>query len=318
MSDRPTISLQSPPTVPRISAVRARLDAPEETVDFARLADHWHDCEISWVVEGVGKAIGDPGLPGRIRGAFGEELLSRASPEAARGDPCPWDPPCAFEVLFRKQGRIAQGLDFPGPWIIGLDASNGDLRVTFRLFGFAADYAAAAAEALTYALRDKVDYAGRTGFFFPKPIITDRTIRAGSEIHLSRPRNGMILDFLTPVTLTGNTVKQSPRGLVTTAAARLAGMARWHDLALEHDRETLVQATRNLNFEWMEATMVRWQRGSSRQAKSFAMAGLVGRLVISGEPDDLQLPSIILALGERTHIGADSAFGCGRYALTPF
>jgi len=316
MSGRPTISM--PGETPMRSTVRARLEAPEETVDLALLAERWHDCEIKWTVEGLGKAIGDPGLPGRIRGAFGEALLASASPQATAGEPCAWDPPCGFEVLFRKQGRMEQGLDFPGPWVVELDTRSGNLLVTFRLFGFAADYEQSAAEALTYALRHKVDYAGRTGVYLPKPTVTHRMIRTGTEIELLGALNGMILDFRTPVTLTGNTVKQNPRGLITTAAARLAGLARWHDTALELDRETLVHATRQLDFEWIDAMPIQWQRGSSRQEKSFLMGGLVGRLVITGETADLELPSAILALGERTHIGADIAFGCGRYALTRF
>lgn len=318
MMDRPTITLPGRAAQPTSSPIRQRLDAPEETVGLGDLAQNWQECQITWTVQGYGKAIGDPGLPGRIRGALGEELLSRASPEAVRGDPCPWDPPCAFEILFKKQGRMEPGLDFPSPWVVELDSINGDLMIIFRLFGFACDYAASAAEALTYALKEKVDYAGRSGFFFPVPVITDRTIASGELVDMSEPRSGMILDFLTPATLTGNTIKHNPRGLITTAAARLSGLARWHDLALEMDRDALVESTRLLDFEWIEATSVRWQRGSYRQEKAFQMGGIVGRLVIIGEPEDLLLPSAVLTIGERTHIGADIAFGCGRFALTHF
>lgn len=318
MSERPTITLPGLARQAPVSAIRERLDAPEESVDLWGLAERWQECQIVWMVEGHGKAIGDPGLPGRIRGAFGQELLERASPEAARGEPCPWDPPCAFEILFKKQGRMEPGLDYPGPWVVELDAVNGDLIVIFRLFGFACDYAASAAEALTYALKERVDYAGRSGFFFPEPVITDRTISSRGAVEVSEPRSGVILDFLTPATLTGNAVKHNPRGLITTAAARLSGLARWHDLALDVDRDELVEATRLLDFEWIEASAVRWQRGSSRQEKAFEMGGIVGRLVVVGDPELLLLPSVILAIGERTHIGADIAFGCGRFQLTRF
>lgn len=318
MSTRSTISLPGKPKVQPASAIRLRLDAPERTVDLAALADLWHDCEITWTIADLGKAVSDPGLPGRMRGAFGDELLARASPEAARGDPCPWDPPSAFEVLFRKQGHIEPGLFFPSPWVLELDSINGDLQVTVRIFGFAADYSASVAEVLTSALRNTVDYGGRTGHFFPKAVITHRTVKAGTKVSVGPTPNGIILDFLTPVTLTGNPVRQNPRGLITTATARLAGLARWHDMELETDRDALIVSSRLLEFEWVEAAAVRWQRGSSRQKKSFSMEGLVGRLVIAGEADDLLLATNILTLGERTHIGADIAFGCGRYTLTIF
>lgn len=318
MTDRPKIALPGRAAQPTVSAIRERLDAPEAVVDLWGLGERWQECQIVWTMKEYGKAIGDPGLPGRIRGAFGEELLARASPEAARGDPCPWDPPCAFEILFKKQGRMEPGLDFPGPWVVELDASGGDLIVIFRLFGFACDYAASAAEGLTYALRDKVDYAGRTGFFFPAPVITNRIIAVKDGIDWPDPQTGLILDFLTPATLTGNTIRHNPRGLITTAAARLSGIARWHDLALEVDRDALVEATRMLDFEWVEPSLIQWQRGSSRQEKSFQMGGFVGRLAIIGDADALVLPSAVLALGERVHIGADIAFGCGRFVLTRF
>lgn len=318
MTHRPKITLPGRATQQTASAIRERLDSPGEEVDLRGLAERWQECQILWTIQGHGQAIGDPGLPGRIRGAFGEELLARASAEAARGDACPWDPPCTFEILFKKQGRMEPGLDYPGPWVIELDAMDGNLIVIFKLFGFACDYAAAAAESLTYALMAKVDYAGRTGFFFQRPVIVDRTIVMAEPIDFRAPRSGMILDFVTPATLTGNTIKHNPRGLITTAAARLSGLARWHDVALHIDREALVQATRLLDFEWIEATNVHWQRGSSRQEKSFRMGGIVGRLVIAGEMVDLSLPGAVLTIGERTHIGADVAFGCGRFELTPF
>jgi len=45
------------------------------------------------------------------------------------------------------------------------------------------------------------------------------------------------------------------------------------------------------------------------------MRGLMGRLEVGGvsvRDEDL---AVVLKLGETCHIGADVAFGCGRYAL---
>ena len=116
MSLSPAIpaSLEGAEAMPE-GAIRQRLLAPAGKVTLEQLVGIWFETDIRWVLEGWGKAIGDPGFPGRIRGAFGAELMASASQQARDGQPCPWSPPCAFEILFRKQGRMEAGLDFPAP-----------------------------------------------------------------------------------------------------------------------------------------------------------------------------------------------------------
>ncbi len=110
-------------------------------------------------------AANDLALAGRIRGAFGEELLRGASPQSARGAPCPWEPPCAFEALFRKQGRMTPGTDFPSPWVLSIMPQRDDLLVQMSLFGVGCEWGSAAAEALTVVLMGRVDWKGRPAAF---------------------------------------------------------------------------------------------------------------------------------------------------------
>lgn len=86
--------------------IRARLLAPAREATLEELAECWFVETIQVTVNGYGKLAADPGLPGRIRGAFGKALMAGASDEALAGRPCTFDPPCAFEALFRKQGRM--------------------------------------------------------------------------------------------------------------------------------------------------------------------------------------------------------------------
>nr|WP_321444803.1 CRISPR system precrRNA processing endoribonuclease RAMP protein Cas6 [uncultured Cohaesibacter sp.] len=297
------------------ATVRHRLLNPEVEMDLNSLAQNWFEVEVTLTVEGWGKAMSDPGLPGRIRGAFGAELLSAASPAARKGDACTWVPPCAFEVLFRKQGRMEPGFDFPSPWVIEVDAYRGNLLVRLRLFGFASEYVGAASEALAKALVCRLKQGNQRHCFLPKPQIIDRHIESVAGLQAEISSDLLRLDFLSPVLLSKKNVVHSPRSLITTVAVRLAGLARWHDAKLAMPNELIVEVSHRLNFEWFGAYDVKWIRQSNRQNKKLNMAGTIGQLEISGLARDVELVGLLLQFGNRFHIGADAAYGCGRFDL---
>jgi hypothetical protein len=296
--------------------IRTRLLSPSGHVAIDELADAWFETDIEFVVAGASHAIGDPAFTGRIRGAFGAALVAAASPEAVAGKPCPWSPPCAFEALFRKQGRMEPGLEFPGPWVVEVDAQGTNLKVVLRLFGFAADYAGPAAEAMSDALANRLNYAGSVNAFFPKPRILSRRI-VGRNGPVALPRSDeLILDFLSPVLLSGVDIGYHPASLIPTLAARLAGLALWHDLALKVDREMVSALGRQLDFLWLSVNRLQWTRVSSRQGSMvIPMSGLTGRLAISGSEEDVESAARLLAFAVTCHIGADTAYGCGRFEI---
>lgn len=296
-------------------AVRDRLLSPERPVNLPGLCEQWFATDITVRIAGASKMVGDPGLPGRIRGAFGAALLESASPEAASGQPCPWSPPCTFEILFRKQGRMEAGFEFPAPWVVLVDPDGRDLLVTLRLFGFAADYAPAASEALLSALGSRLDLAGSTGFFLPKREINSRTIEAESSLDFSSADQEFILDFLAPVVLSSTSPITRPQSLISALAVRAAGLARWHDLRLEIDRDELHSSIDQLDLEWSNARDIHWTRGSNRQQRTIPMGGHVGQLCVSGTGDAIAFVAPLLAIGQSAFIGADVAFGCGRFVL---
>jgi hypothetical protein len=254
-------------------------------------------------------------LPGRMRGALGEELLRGASPQSAQGAPCPWEPPCAFEALFRKQGRMTPGADFPTPWVLALAPRRDDLLVRMCLFGIACEWGSAAAEALTVVLRERVDWREATGSFAPAPSITSRKVEAMTAPSMQTTQL-LVLDFMSPLVISGRNAAEDPRPAYTTCGLRLEGIARWHGLSLASvDWRAIAEMLNALTWEWEDVAPVAWRRGSRRQDKWITMHGVLGRLVVSGAAlGDPQL-SALFRISALLHVGADIAFGCGRYEI---
>lgn len=294
--------------------IRRRLLSPTEQITLPELAERWFASKIELVIAGYGKLAADPGLPGRLRGALGTALAAGASAESLAGAPCPFDPPCAFEALFRKQGRMMAGLDLPSPWVIGALPRRGDLVVTLSLFGFANDWAPAAAEALTRTVTELVDWKGCTTLFLPKLAITRRSIRAAQGVRPTE-RDRVVLDLVSPVTLTGHSPLERPASLITGLAARISGLARWHDVAVDvcTDWKALKERARGLEYSFEDIETVRWTRGSRRQDRAIPMSGTLGCLMIAGDLG--QDIAALIALGATCHMGADVALGCGRYRI---
>lgn len=298
--------------------IGVRLDKPERVVDIAALCGIWRRGIVTHRLRGLAHLAPDVGLLGRIRGAFGTRLASAASSQALDGHPCPWNPPCAFEPLFRKQGRMSDGFDHASPWTIAIDPRRGDLEVTLTVFGFANEFLAAVAEDMTAALRHDVDWRGRTSLFVPKIEIAGRRVVETEGIAAPPQADRFVLDFVSPLAITGNDPRAKPASLITGLGQRLESLARWHDVTLgdELERRTLAPLARSLEYNFVEYDVVKWTRGSQRQARAIPMSGLVGRLEIAGTTARDPRFGAMLALGATCNLGADAAFGCGRYELT--
>ena len=199
---------------------------------------------------------------------------------------------------------------------LGLDPIHGDLDVTLTLFGLANDWLPAAVEAMTAALSD-VDWAGQTGLFAPRADILGRRLTETTGIAPPPPAESFSLDFVSPLALTGADPREKPASLFTGFGLRLEALARWHDVSLGEavGRPALAELARTLEFRFGDCDSVRWTRGSKRQDRSIPMLGIVGRLEIGGQGTSMGDAGAMLAMGATCHMGADTAFGCGRYAL---
>lgn len=298
--------------------IGARLDTPASVIDIAALRGIWRRGIVTHRLRGLAHLAPDVGLLGRIRGAFGTRLAAAASPQALEGHPCPWNPPCAFEPLFRKQGRMSDGFDHASPWTIAIDPRRGDLEVTLTVFGFANEFLAAVAEDMTAALRHDVDWRGRTSLFVPKIEIAGRRVVETEGIAAPPQVDRFVLDFISPLVITGIDPRTKPASLMTGLGQRIESLARWHDVTLGDalERRKLAPLARSLEYDFAECDVVRWTRGSLRQDRKIPMSGLLGRLEIGGSSARDPRFGAMLALGATCNLGADAAFGCGRYELT--
>jgi CRISPR-associated endoribonuclease Cas6 len=297
--------------------VGARLNAPSAIVDAPGLAAIWRRGIVTFRLRGLAPLIVDVGLAGRIRGALGTRLALSASAPALSYRPCPWNPPCAFEALWRKQGCLNSGFEHASPWVLDLDVVRGDLEVTLTLFGFANDWLAAAVEAIAAALAHDVDWRGRTGLFVPRIEVVGRRVVETLGIAPPPPATNFVLEFISPLVLTGVDPRERPAILLTGLGQRLEALARWHDVTLgpAFERRALSVRVCDLDYRFRNCDTVSWTRGSRRQDRAIPMRGLIGIMEIGGVSiSDAEL-GLLLALGATCHIGADVAFGCGRYAL---
>ena len=296
-------------------SILAFLQRPAEAIDLSGLRERFSARRITVQIDGLADQVTDLGLPGRLRGALGEELLRGASAMAAAGQPCPWRPPCAFDALFRKQGRMTPGIDFPNPWVISLSPRRDALYVRLTLFGAACEWAAAASEAFVAVISERIDWGdgrprGRAG-----PHI------AGRRIDWIRPHDRQIetrvaLDMRSPLVVTSRSAAQAPAAAFAAFGLRLEGLARWHGCTLAPvDWRRVAEAVARTCFDWEEAENVAWRRGSRRQDRWIAMHGTLGRLHVSADRGLDRDVADLVCFGELAHIGADIAFGCGCYEI---
>lgn len=293
----------------RGDSVGERLAHPAHLIPLADLPARWLHHRVR-VVAAVPAGVAapalaaDPGMPGRVRGAWGRRLMETASGEALAGQPCPWVPPCAYDALFRER-RLLPGLEMPKPFVFAVDAPGPRLlAVTMTLFGFSGHWLDAGTEALVAGLR------GGLGL---EPL--DRTVERIGGIPLPPvpPRAG--LEFHTPLSLRREG-RMAPVGptLLSSLGNRVSALSRWQDARSDADWLGLKQHAATLDFDAGGMAPVRWQRASARQGgRTVPMEGLAGTLWIAG---DLAPVWPLLVLGTTTHAGSHAALGLGRYRLT--
>ncbi|MGD0723802.1 MAG: CRISPR system precrRNA processing endoribonuclease RAMP protein Cas6 [Roseiarcus sp.] len=290
------------------------LRSPVESIDLATFCDRFQARRIRVRLADMAAAAREPALIGRLRGALGDVLMRTASPQAASGRPCPWDPPSAFEALFRKQGRMTPGTDFPSPWVLALQPRRGALDVMLTLFGVACEWAPAAAEALVEGCA-RIDWRSAAGVFVPAMAVIDRRMQrvAIEEREIGQT---LVLEFLSPLVVSSQNPVEAPAAAFKSFSLRLEGLARWHGLTLAAvDWGAMKAALRAADWTWTDTEFADWRRGSRRQDRWIAMSGVLGRLHIAASHDAMMQISPLLRLGANTHVGADIAFGCGRYRI---
>lgn len=294
-----------------VSPLQARLGDPAERVPLADLPDRWFRQRVELLVAGHAAAVDDPALTGRLRGAWGRALMAGASAEALAGGPCPWDPPCALDPLFRDQGAITARLSVPKPYVLSARAYGADLLVALTLFGFACDWVEAAADALVAGLRHGAPPPlGRPAVPLGRRIVTEEAVPVPDA-----DAGPAVLVFHTPVAFRSGAelTAPNPRTLISGLGNRVSGLARWLDTGVEADWRALAEHADTLHADVSGLRLAAWSRRSARQeGRAIPLGGWHGRMILSGDLDPV-LP--LLALGATCHAGSHAALGLGAYTL---
>jgi len=293
------------------SPLMVRLLEPADTVPLSALPAGWFHQRVEVLVADRAAAAADPALTGRLRGAWGRALMRGASDPALAGRPCRWEPPCAFDPLFREQGRITTRLSIPRPYVLAARPMGGDLLVVLTVFGFACDWIEAAADALVAGLRhgEPAPLGG------PATLLGRRLVTADTVTVPAAETGPALLTFHTPVAFRDGNDLRFPglRTLVSSLGNRVSGLARWQDTAVATDWKTIAEHAETLTLEG-DLTERRWQRRSNRQdGRAIPLGGWLGRLVIGGDLAPI-LP--LLALGTTCHAGSHTTLGLGACTLT--
>jgi hypothetical protein len=293
-----------------------RLLTPARRLDLAALTAAWFTSCVELRCRDVAGLARDPAVPGKLRGALGAALAMTASTEARAGHPCPWQPPCALDVLFRRQGRITPGLELPKPYVLALFPDGADLVLRLTLFGLATDWTEMVAEALVRALRGPLSLGASLA-------IVDRRYWSEEGVGVPEARSALIMAFATPLQLRPRRRAADEAGageggfvsLMMSLGNRLSGLARWHDALLEADWQALKAQAAGLEVRPLTRVPVGWQRYSRRQRRWIPAAGVETVLLVQGELDPAGPLLHLLVLGESAHVGSHATLGQGRYEL---
>ncbi|MBN9887849.1 CRISPR system precrRNA processing endoribonuclease RAMP protein Cas6 [Salipiger abyssi] len=288
-----------------------------QTTSLAALIDGWNVEECRIVCEGHGRLANDLAVLNRLRGALGHVLAQSASDEALTGKPCPFDPPCAFDLFHNNQGHMTAGLEIPKPFVLLSDNLDGDLSVAIRLFGHSNAWAPEFMAGLISAARRGIRMQGQQLSF--------RVTHAGRR-KLAPPsvtaQNGpIVLRTLTPILRKSDARAQgSPRPIpqdeaemlaeflvstLTGVGNRISGLAQWHQRVLDLDSTSLKAEARALSRDAaIEGKLSRRSFGKKKGRQGFD-----GTVALPWASADLRG---LLGLSAFAHIGADTAMGAGR------
>ncbi len=295
------------------SPLASRIGNPARELDPTALAEAWFQQTVVLRIAGAARAAEHPGLLNKLRGSLGNALMKGASVEAAAGRPCPWQPACAFDVLFREQARFEGRHGVPKPWTVAADRAGLDLDLRLTLFGFACDWADSVRERLAEAVRSNLPWRFLLGPGAPeRSEIRSSRIETLKGLRPVPAPEAVVLHFITGVDAAGSDPRDDPATLVARLARRIDGLARWQDAAIPAASwEVLAELWRHLHYS-AGFTEGLHRRYSRRQGRAIRNADLAGRLEISGCLDPVWP---LLRLGEHVHIGRGATAGRGRYRL---
>lgn len=304
-----------PDTAPRVepNSLQLRLQHPARgLISVEQLAGGWFDQTI-WVrLGGVAGLARDFNLLNHFRRSLGEALGAGASPEASAThppSPCPWEPPCPLDVLFREQMRV-EGVGLPKPFVTLADTDGADLIAGLRVFGFATDWMPTVEHAFVDALCHRLPWTKRLRIA-PPPVL-DRWIETCEGLDAVPTPIAVTLDWTTPLDAENLDASAKTGSVLTRLHRRLQGLARWHDAALPQLHADAVEHWEMAaDASAMDAPKMQAAR-SGLQRKTFFADSMRGALRLCG---NLAPFWPMLQMGERCCVGRGAVRGMGRFVL---
>ncbi|MCC5976416.1 MAG: hypothetical protein JJT81_20550 [Rubellimicrobium sp.] len=282
------------------------LATPTRVNDLSGIADGWRDLDCRVLLGPTGTA--DSAFGAHLRRSFLAALAPGASDQARHSKPCPWDPPCALDVFLREQLR-AGGDGLPKPYVLFWDQEGQAMQVTLRIFGTACDWGAAAADALTAALRE-LPWRKALHCTPPRPLHRE----VGPCPWIDVPEGPLTLRLVSSMDDEGSADKgrDIAARILSRALRRIDALARWQGLGLEDDAMRALTA----QVHALRATDIRLRPGQHLSPNAAGQKRhsrvLTGEFDLPDLPDDLRL---LLSLALRCHVGRHTNEGLGRLSV---
>ena len=298
---QPTI-LQPRPT--EAGPLAAMLAAPPTPAGLDDLPGQWRRTVIELGLARPRGLEDGPWLEGAVRGALGHALAHLPPP--GPGLPTPQ------ALLFQSQAMLTRRLPVPKPFVIEIDRTGRDLTLRLVLFGLAGRWRRELLDGLLAMLDAGLTLREAGGMRVPFQPLAAAWWRT-ERVAVPEAPDRAILRFTTPLRLRASgPLGTTPADLVFAMVERAAGLARWQGLLVEPDWSGWRNRGKTIGADSRAMRPLAWERRSSLQGKRFAMAGLLGDLVLHNPPEAL-MP--VLALGATAHVGAHTSLGLGRYEL---
>ena len=293
-----------------------RLANPTRVLSLPELANTFQVARIEAVMPGYGFLANDMDMLRKLRGALGTVLVRSASRDAQAGRPCPWQPPCALDVMFREQLRLEGRHGLPKPWVLAADRHGGDLVIIVSVFGMAIDWAPAMSAAIADALVHGVRWdAVAKGTFLPKPQIAMLRIVEQDGVRELEANAVIQLRLRTPLDAEGKDARDEPATILSRLARRIDMLARWQDAIIGYHWPPPTETWLDIDYELSNLCMNNISRRANRGKNAFDQAILTGAITMRGATQDAWW---LLRLAELTHVGRGGTSGFGRVATVTY
>lgn len=300
-------------------AIDTRLVRDARPATIYELANRWRMLDITVRLPGMAAFSAAHDLGNKLRGALGSVLLKSASKAVAHRLPCNWGYTSTAEVFFGRRPMVCLGghsSEISKPFVFAWKSDrSGALVIRLRIFGFACERAAAVADALIVAIKEKVawrEMAKEIASRAPdaiEPTVDIPEKRIGLTPIPSIPRQAELC-FQTPVDADRGDALANPRILLHRIVRRTALLAPWHGLSIEKCYEDIVAMAELVPIDGCEVTSVCAPDFGGHRHGNALSPPLIVRLS--------DFDSSIwqgLRIGEVAHIGRGASLGLGRYRI---